>query len=156
MVLSNYMNACRAQNMKSIGNGNASTGHGTLTSSNVTGGYYNVSGTGGWVDVGYGDTAVSESDYKMADSNSYGGTQVGALTWVSTSFVNQNPYLKCYTTVYRNDGADSVTVKELGICGKIATTANYNYTILVARKVLDTPVVVPAGATVAFTYGIKV
>lgn len=159
MILNNYMLACRLGTIKDIGGSNRTAGQTTLIVSNTAGGYYGLSNAGGWVDVGYDDGTnypLAADNYKLGDSNSYGGTQVGALTWVSTAFVNTNPYLKCYTTVYRNDGSDDVTVKELGILGKNGTTGNYNSTFLVARKILATPVVVPAGATVAFTYGIKV
>lgn len=155
MVLNNYMKACRLESMISFSGNTQSTGQQSVVCSN-TAGYFTISGTGGWVDVGFGTTAVSVTDNILADSNSYGGAHAGALTYVSCAFVATNPYLKCYTTVYRNDGSDDVTVTELGLVGKNGNTNNQNYSILLARTVLETPVVIPAGSTAAFTYGIKV
>lgn len=157
MVLNNYRMACRGNGtMKSISNANIASSHQTIVCNNASGGFYSENNAAGYIDVGYGNTAEDANDYNLADSNSYGGTQVGALTWMSTSYINANPYLKRYTSTYLNSGSTDITVTELGVVAKSGSAqSNPAFTLLLARKVLETPVVVPAGSTVAFTYGIK-
>ena len=115
-------------------------------------GYYSASGYGWYVNVGFGNTPVDKSDYKLADDNIM-DTQL--LTYVTGAVSLASPTIRTVITTYRNDSGSAVVVKELGLVGKSYNTASQtNRNVMIARKVLDNPITVPNGATMSFTYSI--
>lgn len=101
-----------------------------------------------YVSVGKGDTEPTYDDYQLADL-------ITDLTYVSGS--GQGSYnsriIRSVTAVFRNDTANPITVKEIGL-GFQTNTGNNGF--LAARSVLETPVTIGAGETYAFTYNIEV
>lgn len=123
---------------------NVATANAYIT--NTTAGYY--------VDVGFDDTEPDVSDYKLGDSNA---VDTQKLTFVSsTSTGGVLPYIRYVTTVYRNDTADDVTVKEVGLVSKstLANRADRNY--LLTHEILETPIVVHAGETYSFIVNLEI
>lgn len=120
-------------------------------------GYFQVSSfyqLGVTLDVGFGDTEVSESDYTLADGN-YANRK---LTSVVQTYSNSGRQLLSMTATFKNDGDSPVTVKELGLY--IANSGNQQGTPtvygLVARSVLETPVTIGVGESYAFTYSVEI
>ena len=158
MLLENFRKCC-------YGGGNASlpycvdisgvaSNYSTLniTSNPGLAGYYSTAGYGWYVNVGFGDTAVDKDDYKLADDNIVDSQ---LLTYISGAVSLSSPSIRTVVTTYRNDSGSSVTVKELGLVGKSYNTASAaNRNVMIARKVLDTPITVPNGVTMSFTYSI--
>lgn len=152
MLLENFHKACQGNiagvNFSGLTNG----GNISIVSYPTTGGWYDNTSYGRYVDVGFGNTSVTKDDYKLANSNTIDNR---TLTWIASQLTNVTPSITTAITTYRNDTSTDVVVTELGIVIKNingATRPNNNY--LLARKVLDTPITVPAGATMAFTYSI--
>lgn len=124
----------------------------SIASNPGTAGYYSTSGYGWYVNVGYGDTAVDKDDYKLADDNII-DTQ--ALTYIGGAVSLTTPSIRTVVTTYRNDSGATVVVKELGLVGKSFNSASAtNRNVMIARKVLATPITVPNGVTMSFTYSI--
>lgn len=163
MLLENFKRSC-------YGGGNAATGntpwcvdiagnqsnYSTLnfTSNPTTANYYSTSGYGWYVNVGFGDTAEDKDDYKLAVDNIVDSNL--ALTFVSSSINYKSNAFRSVVTNYVNNSGSDLTVKEIGLIGKSYTTANETRrNVMIARKVLDTPVVVPAGASVSLTYSLE-
>lgn len=160
MLLENFRRACYGG-----GNGQTATPYCTDIAGNATNystlnitsnpgvaGYYSTTGYGWYVNVGYGDTAVDKDDYKLADDNII-DTQ--ALTYVGGAVSLTSPSIRTVVTTYRNDSGSPVVVKELGLIGKSYNSASAtNRNVMIARKVLDTPVTVPNGVAMSFTYSI--
>ena len=156
MITNNFSFATNGKAMKNFSNSNQANGHSNVICTITANVFYTNQSAGQYVDVGYGDTAETASDYVLADSNCYGGTNVGALTWISTAKISDTPYVAGAISVYSNDTANNITVKEIGLVGKSNYSANAPLiNILLARKVLDTPVVIPPGGVCAFKFGLK-
>ena len=153
MLLDNFQRAC--QGVAAMNMGGTLVNAVSITSYPTTAAYYSNSARGWYVDVGFSDTPVEHDDYNLSDGN-INGASAGLLTYVTGAVTNVLPSIRTCVTTYRNDGNSDVVVKEVGIVGKIAgSTANApNYNHLITRKVLDTPITVPAGATMSFTYSI--
>jgi len=154
MLLENFRTACIGTTVQSKGmDGNFSNySQLAITDTPAGAGYYTIAAKGWYVNIGYGDTAVDKGDYKLANDNII---DTNSLTYVTGSVVNTTPSLRCAITTYRNDTASAVVVKELGLVGKCYSAANeLRRNVLIARKVLETPITVPAGATMSFTYSI--
>lgn len=112
--------------------------------------YYTSNGQGWYCDVGFDDTPESVNDYKLGDSNSY---DTPTLTFVSGTTLNAEPAIRTTITIYKNETANDVVVKELGMIVKTANNVSTpSKNVLFARKVLSSPITVPAGATMAFTF----
>lgn len=120
-------------------------------------GYFQVSGfyqLGVTLDVGFGDTEVSESDYVLADGN-YDNRK---LTCVVQTYSNIGRQLLAMTATFKNEGSSPVTVKELGlyIANSGSQQGQSNVYGLVARSVLETPVTIGVGESYAFTYSVEI
>ena len=106
------------------------------------------------LDIGFGNTPESASDYVLADGNA----QNQCLTVVSygKNTAALGEILNNYLNV-RNDGGSNVTVTEIGFygdCTGSSSTAGNN-TSLLYRKVLETPVTIAPGETYSFNYVIR-
>lgn len=153
MLLDNFQRAC--QNTAGMNFNGALLNNINIVGNPTNAAYYSVSSYGWYCDVGFGDTAVAHDDYKLADSNAI-GESAGALTYVTGQTLITYPSIRMCITTYKNNGSSDVVVKELGLVGKTSNSAanDKSRNHLIARKVLDTPITVPAGATMAFTYSI--
>lgn len=134
-----------------------------------------------FMDVGFGDTAVTADDEKLADGNmTLENTYSGASSWTYKKPLDGKEYLTIVsqanntkvdgeiinkTVVYRNDSENTVTIKEVGIYWNISSmnytqSASWNNIngcpiMLAFRKVLTTPVVMAPGDVYAVTYRIS-
>jgi hypothetical protein len=115
--------------------------------------YYSNTTQGVYVDIGFGDTVPASSDYKLEDSNA---CDTPTLTFISTAVSRGYPDIRNVTTVYRNDTGSAVIVKEVGIVGTGSQASNNTYNGLLSRTVLDNPITVNAGETMAFTVALEV
>lgn len=152
MLLENFHKACQG-NISGVNFNGATNGSISITSYPTNGAWYENNVNGRYVDVGFGNTAVSKDDYKLANSNTIDNRM---LTWLASQAVNASPAISTVIATYRNDTATDITVTEIGLVLKNSTSvSNPVNNFLIARKVLDTPIVVPSGVTMAFTYSIE-
>lgn len=108
--------------------------------------YTSTANTNGWwVDIGFGDTAPTASDYKLADSNALDNP---TLNFVSGTNYRPTGKLIALTGTFQNNTTNAVTVKEVGLCSRNGTQAN---NVLLVREVLDTPIVMAPGEIRSFT-----
>lgn len=121
----------------------------------VDGSWGTIASGKGMLDVGFGDTAESPNDYKLADGNQ----QNAKLTRIA---MGKNSYttgdiLSIYAN-FKNNGNANVVVKEIGYyanpCNQVRYTSNSN-TCLLFRKVLENPVTIAPGETYAFSYNVR-
>ena len=115
--------------------------------------HYSNTNQGVFVDIGFGDTVPASSDYKLEDSNA---CDTPTLTFISTAVSRGYPDIRNVTSVYRNDTGSAVIVKEVGVVGTGSQANNNQYNGLLSRTVLDNPITVNAGETMAFTVAIEV
>ena len=154
MLLENFRRCCcNISSMRPTYLNGTATTETPITANAANGGNYWSTDRGWYTHVGFGDTAVTKNDYKLANDNIMDNN---LLTQISCSVTNVSPTIRTTITVYKNNGSDDVVVKEMGLVGKTASNAANapQYNCMIARKVLDTPITVPAGATMAFTYAI--
>lgn len=104
--------------------------------------------------VGGGDTPVTKEDYDMADTSILGNDKLRSVRQTATYNASNGAVV---TTMWRNDSAAPITVKEIGVAYKADMTA-YDKTknVLLARKVLDSPVTIQPGESYVFTYNFKI
>ena len=126
-----------------------------MTYINGTCTYGSSSGSGAFhVIAGAGDAAVTEEDYDMADISILANDKLRPIQQTATYAQSNGAVI---TTSYRNDSAAPITVKEIGVAYKNSNTAySKAANILVARKVLDTPVTIQPGETYVFSYNFKI
>ena len=109
--------------------------------------------------VGKGTTAVTPTDYELADKiiHGTGSGQLlyGAQTYEAVEVVDSDSRFRISRTFTNNSGA-SITVKE--ICGTLAQmdTAFTERFLLYLRDVLVSPSTVPDGATLTVRYRFSV
>ena len=131
-------------NLKDNG-GNSFTGMYNQTTTNGFGFFKNNNsyGDNAWTlfGVGSGRTAVSMDDYELA-SPITSGVSIARVATTSTVGITCN-------VVVNNTGNSDVSVSEIGLYDRIVTNTN-DHTVLVARAVLDNPVVIPAGESKTF------
>lgn len=159
MVLKNYMNWIQNNSgYTNFAGGSVAQGSmgGNITANvNNVNCYYSTGSQGAYVDVGFGNTPATENDYKLANSNA---VDTPTLTFISNGYVATGtyPYIRNLTTTYSNDTGNDVTITEIGYVQK-STAANASANnVLFVREVLDTPILVPAGKTVAVTITMEV
>lgn len=129
---------------------------GNITSySNNVNSYFSNGTSGSYVDVGFGNTPETENDYKLANSNAI---DTPTLTFISNGYVASStyPYIRNLTTTYANNTGNDVTITEVGYVQKGTGASSGTSNILFTRTVLDTPITVPAGSTVAVTITMEV
>lgn len=99
--------------------------------------------------LGSGTTAPTASDYNVESAVS--------LTNISntTALSSENGFKTQITQTVRNDGESAVTINEIGVrkifYKNVETTAEYAY-VLMARKVLDTPIIIQPSETKTITF----
>lgn len=123
----------------------------SLTSYNVQ--LYGVNAGNSWIDVGYGDDAVTGSDYCLADSN-YSNRKLTAIA-AGRNTPTLGDIFNGYMN-FRNDTAENVIVKEIGICGNPTSGNNIVNMILYYRKVLDNPITIAPGEVYSFNYKVRI
>lgn len=155
MVLENFIKWTISTVLKSFANTDIGTNNygGNITQFSTYSSYYINSSSGRYVDIGFGDTPETQSDYKLADSNA---CDTPTLTWVSSVESRDYPSIRTVTSTYRNDTGSDVIVKEVGMVTHGGGASNNAYNALLTRKVLDTPVTVAAGEVKAFTVSLDV
>lgn len=106
------------------------------------------------IEVGFGDTAESASDYNLADPN-FDNPQLSVSAYGKNA-IALGDILNVYGN-FRNNGGTNVVVKEIGIFANPAgiTSSSGSYTILTFRKVLDTPITIAPGETYSFSYNVR-
>lgn len=114
--------------------------------------YYTNTNSGMYIDVGFGTTAETVDDYKLADSNSLNNNSL--LTYLSTTVSMLFPDYSV-TSIYRNDTVNPITVTEIGLCTKGNSANNSVINCLLTRVVLDTPVVIQPGEIKSFTITLR-
>lgn len=98
-----------------------------------------------FIGVGSGDTPESVNDYKLDN-------YINTLTYVSGSAA-QNGELANKTATFQNDTSSTIIVKEVGLYYDFGS----GYPpVLMARKVLDTPVSIEPGETKSFSVHIYI
>ena len=117
--------------------------------------HYGGSASGAFhVIAGAGDAAVTEEDYDMADISILANDKLRPIQQTATYAQSNGAVV---TTSYRNDSAAPITVKEIGLAYKNDGRAYSKASnILIARKVLDSPVTIQPGETYVFTYNFKI
>lgn len=128
---------------KGISNYGFRTWNNTNMSANIAWHLLSSSGSGDLI-VGSGNTPVQYTDSSLE-------SQINTLT--KTNLAKRIGYgnVNCsFAATYRNDTSDPITVREQGII------ANYYNTMLVAREVLDVPVVINPGEAHVFTMALRV
>lgn len=99
--------------------------------------------------IGTGDTPVTLNDYKL-DNNI-------ALDVLSASCIHNTDGTTVITRTFKNSTEDEVIIKELALY--IFVGLNYSGStpqphVMIGRKVLSTPVTIPASASYTFTWTI--
>ena len=118
-------------------------------------GHYCGTGSSNYhVIIGGGNTEVTKDDYDMADTSIIASDKMKSVRQ-QASYSDAGGATA--TTQWSNMSSDPITVKEIGLAMKVGSGSySKNANILVARKVLSTPVTVQPGETYAFSYNIKV
>ena len=116
--------------------------------------YYTISSSYSdqWtMDVGFGDTPPTKDDIDLADSN-YANRKldISGLSKPTKTAID----VKCFSLIATNNGSENVTVKEVGLFYKTANNNTVGCFGLVARIVLQTPVVIAPGEAYNFIYKI--
>ena len=134
-------------------NGGATTGFdasttGTNATFVQTKGYafYTTNVAGSYLDIGFGNTPVQKTDYKLDDSNLIDNSSV--LTHLSGMILTTVPYIRTIVSVYQNNTEDTYTIKELGLCIKGAFASSLSRNAIIARTVLSEPVVMEPGYSI--------
>ena len=155
MVLENFINWSASSVLKSFANADINTTRqgGNITTLYANSSYYTNNLQGRYVDIGFGDTPETSTDYKLADSNAVDSP---TLTWVVSSEARVYPSLRVVSSTYRNDTGSDVIVKEVGMVTHGSGVSDNSYNALLTRTVLDTPIIVAAGETKTFTISLDV
>ena len=115
---------------------------------------YHAAGYGAYIEVGFGDTPESVTDYNLADSNK----DNPKLTYVAggKNAAIQGDINNLYAN-FRNDSGTNVTVREVGIVGNGVgnSSGDFSEMCLFFRKVLETPVTIAPGETYSFSYRVR-
>lgn len=117
--------------------------------------HYGGTGNGGYhVMIGAGDTAPIRSEYDLADASIMADNKMKSLmqtaSWQKTTGA-------VATTQWQNNSNEPITVKEVALGFKNLSSAyNKGANIMMARKVLTTPVTIQPGEIYAFSYSISI
>lgn len=100
-----------------------------------------------FIGLGNGDTLESVNDYKL---DSY----INTLSYVTGS-ASQNGDLCTKTATFKNNTSSTIIVKEVGLYFGSGNSSTYP-PLLLARKVLDTPISIEPGETKTFSVHIYI
>ena len=102
--------------------------------------------------IGSGTTEPSHEDYKLV--NEITNYEVLSQSIIRNNNKNDSEFLDI-TRIIRNNTAQDITVSEIGVC--IKTMQNYACaSVLIAREVLESPVIVKPGEKHSFTMSLCV
>ena len=161
MLLSSFQNSMRAnmymsnavKSMSGVGN-SSSVAIVNRIGYNDSACYGNTNSGCSCVVIGAGDTPVDFDDYDLADSSIMASDKMKSLSRSATWNKNSGAIS---TEIWVNASNEPITVKEIGLTYKFNNGAyNKSCHILLARKVLSTPVTIQPGETYAFSYGVKI
>lgn len=108
--------------------------------------------TGISIILGSGDTQPTIKDVKLSNEVTRNLSYIAG----STSQEESSEYSKLVSVTYKNNTANTVTVKEVGLMMQQTTPGYSNYRkALLGRVVLDAPIVMSPGDTYTFTYIIE-
>lgn len=99
--------------------------------------------------LGSGDTPPTEADYTLAIPIT-SGLSVSSSSGGTTTKDDQ--IVRRYTFAVYNTSEETITVREIGACSKMAYGSKKYYLTLIERTVLDEPVVLAPGESASFTY----
>ena len=104
--------------------------------------------------IGAGDTAPTRSEYDLADASIMADNKMKSLmqtaSWQKTTGA-------VVTTQWQNNSNEPITVKEVALGYKNLSQAySKGANIMVARKVLTTPVTIQPSEIYAFSYSISI
>lgn len=149
-----YMSAKRTSGVISDSSYVPRRANGTPT----TAGFINEAGSNDHgIIVGTGDTAFSPEDYRLASMIAHGAGAGQLYSQImNASITSYNAGTKIWTTsiarLFENQSGDSVVVKEVGLVWKGYCFDGSANSFLLARDVLEVPVVVPHGSVLSITY----
>ena len=114
---------------------------------------WSVNNTGYGVSFGTGTTPATVSDYCL--ESILGDTQISVVAPSKVSYSRGDTFDE-YSVSFgaTNKTSDAITISEVGLTVG-ASNGSYNYTVLVDRTVLDTPVTIPAHQTKHIAYTIR-
>ena len=114
---------------------------------------WSVENTGYGVSFGAGTTPATTSDYKL--ESVLGSTRISVATPSSVSYSRDDTF-DMYSVSFgiTNITSDAITISEVGLIVSV-TSGSSNYTVLVDRTVLDTPVTIPPHETKHIAYTIR-
>lgn len=96
--------------------------------------------------VGTGTSEVKSSDYAMTNRNA-GLTLLNRTGTNGDRQINpDNDFIGIFTATYKNDTNADISVSEVGLCSEAE-----NWYVLMAREVLDAPIVIAPGETYTFS-----
>ena len=100
-----------------------------------------------YLNVGSGSTTPTASDVCL-------DTIITDLTYVSGSISNgSGTLIKHIDTTYKNNTESAITVREFDVGFQYRVSSNSNsYSVILAREVLDTPVVIMPGKSYTFAW----
>ena len=102
--------------------------------------------------LGSSTTTPTFDDYSMEESD-----VTSQLTYINGVVARSiDKTILSLTQVFKNETANPITINEIGLGYCYAYSATNKRAILLARKVLDTPVTMQPGETYNFTYSINV
>lgn len=123
---------------------NANTWYGIVSNGNSHA--QNARQSGFILFVGTGDTEVTETDYKLSSSI--------ALSVTNASCKHNADGTTTVTRTFLNNTENEVIIKELGLYVFKYYNSETSYAVMLGRKVLTTPVLIPVGASYTFTWTI--
>ena len=142
---------------KTISNTSASPASANLASVLYGTDYEYESTSKKWIDVGFDDDAESADDYRLSQPNCIINLN-GNLTCVSqTSETKESEDIFACSAVFKNETANDIIVKEIGLCsGNMQTSlSSYLDCVTLFRSVLAEPVTVSAGESYTFTLHVR-
>lgn len=110
-------------------------------------------GAGTWLLVGSNGDVVTENDYTITPIETISSVVAQTTTRIIDSDGN---FAMQVTRTLQNTAEETVTINELGLFRRVQWGSNSSSNVLFAREVLDTPLVVPAGASFTVSMIVKV
>ena len=112
------------------------------------------------VAFGSDDTPPSENDYILG--NQITGFSATTPSPVTIFDADSNKYIAALNYTVTNNNADAITIREVGLFvrmraalaqgGKPGTSASYEYSVMLDRTILSTPVTIPSGESKVVRY----
>ncbi len=117
---------------------------------------YSAGETGFYVDAGYGDSAESIDDYKLANAFGSGSSEnqltKGTSSRATTYTTSPYQVTTTFKRLFINDYGSSQTVKEIGLCSSMIYADSSSELQLVVRDVLASSISLGSGEAIEFVY----